>query len=175
MPQPKLFHVSEDSGIARFEPRPPPSPDAGVKGPAVWAVAESHLPNYLLPRDCPRICFRAGPGTSAADRDRFLIGARRVVAFEAAWLDRVRTSTLTIYEFSPDTFEEAHTEAAYWISRATVTPVGWTQVDDLLAKIAASGTEVRILQDFWPLRDAVAESSLQFSIIRKRNAAPRRG
>ena len=50
---PRLFHVSEDPTIARFEPRPVASPDSGVTGDAVWAVAESHLPNYLLPRDCP--------------------------------------------------------------------------------------------------------------------------
>ena len=34
--------------------------------------------------------------------------------------------------------------------------------------------EVRMLQDFWRLGDAVAGSSLEFSIIRKRNALPRR-
>jgi hypothetical protein len=37
------------------------------------------------------------------------------------------------------------------------------------------GVVVRVLQDFWRLYDAVAGSSLRFSIIRKRNAEPRRG
>ena len=82
MAKPRLFHVSEEVGIGRFELRPPPSPDAGVVGDAVWAVAESHLVNYLTPRDCPRITFRAGPDTSDADKARFLAGAERVVAFE---------------------------------------------------------------------------------------------
>ena len=104
---PRLFHVSEDAAIARFDPRPVPSPDAGVAGDAVWAVAESHLPNYLLPRDCPRICFRPGPGTTHSDRQTFLIGARRVVAIEASWLDRVRDCALAVYEMPPETFEEA--------------------------------------------------------------------
>jgi len=174
MPPPRLFHVSEDPGIARFEPRPPPSPDAGVEGPAVWAIAESHLPNYLLPRDCPRICFRAGPDTTAADRERFLGAAGRVIAFEAAWLERVRTTALALYEFPQASFGEALPSAGYWISREAVEPLDVQRVDDTLAALTAAGAEVRILADFWPLCDAVAGSSLQFSIIRKRNAAPRR-
>jgi hypothetical protein len=172
---PRLFHVSEDMAIARFEPRPVPSPDSGVEGLAVWAIAESHLPNYLLPRDCPRICFRAGQNTSRRDRDRFLGTADRIVAFEAAWLDRVRKARLALYEMPRGAFEEALPDAGYWISRRTVEPSGMGIVDDALSAIVESGTEVRILQDFWALSDAVAASTLQFSIIRKRGAQPRRG
>ena len=170
---PRLVHVSEDPGIARFDPRPPPSPDAGVTGEAVWAVAESHLPNYLLPRDCPRICFRRGPATTDADAARILGDAARVIAFEAAWLERVRTCALTLYEMPGATFAEALPEAGYWISREAVVPTGVSTVRDGLAALAAAGAEVRVLQDFWGLRDAVVASSLQFSIIRTRNARPR--
>jgi len=172
---PRLFHVSEDAGIARFEPRPSPSTDAGVIGTAVWALSEPFLPNYLLPRDCPRICFRAKDTTAQADRDRFLGAASHVVAFEASWLDRVRSVRLAVYEMPPATFADALLEAGYWISRESVVPVGMTLVDDCLAALIAAGVEVRMLQDFWPLCDAVAGSSLRFSIIRKRNAQPRRG
>lgn len=170
----RLFHVSEDASIRRFEPRPVPSPDSGVVGDAVWAVAESHLPNYLLPRDCPRICFRAGPQTTEADATHFLRGAERVVAFESAWLDQVRVATLAVYEMPDGAFEEALAEAGYWISRAPVTPLAAERVDDLLGALSYRGAEVRVLQDFWALRDAVVASSLQFSIIRTANARPRR-
>lgn len=174
MTTPRLFHVSEDAGIARFDPRPPPSADAGVVGDAVWAIAEPFLPNYLLPRDCPRICFCVGPQTTADDRDRFLGAARHVVAFEADWLERVRATPLALYEMPPAAFAEALPEAGYWIARDSVTPARLTIVDDALAALADRGVEVRVLQDFWPLCDAVAGSSLRFSIIRKRNARPRR-
>jgi len=170
---PRLFHVSEEATIARFEPRPVPSPDSGVAGLAVWAVAEGHLPNFLLPRDCPRICFRAGPQTTTADRESFLRGADRVVAFEAAWLERVRTMSLSVYAMPPATFTVALPEAGYWISREPVIPSGMTTVGDGAAALAAAGAEVRVLHDFWPLRDAVIASSLQFSIIRTVNAQPR--
>ena len=174
MAKPKLFHVSEEAGIARFEPRPPPSPDAGVEGDAVWAVAQSHLVNFLTPRDCPRITFRAGPATSAADKARFLLGAERVVAFETDWLARVQACTLHLYEMPARAFEEALPEAGYWISREAVTPDGVTPQANLLDALAKAGAEVRILTNFWPLADAVAASTLQFSILRKRNARPRR-
>jgi hypothetical protein len=173
LPKPRLFHVSETPGIARFEPRPPPSPDAGVTGEVVWAVAESHLVNFLLPRDCPRICFRAGPQTTPADRDRFLGDANIVVAVEDAWAGRIGGATLHIYEMPPEDFEEALPEAGYWIARADVTPLAERVQGDLFQALKDAGAEVRWLMEFWPLADAVAASSLQFSIIRYRNAQPR--
>lgn len=175
MTGPRLFHVSETGGIARFEPRPPPAPDAGVTADAVWAVDQAHLVNYLTPRDCPRIAYRAGPETTDEDRERFLTGAEVVVAIEHAWLPRLQAGQLHVYEMPPATFELALPEAGYWISRTGVTPRGCELKTDLAEALLAAGAEVRLLQDFWPLADAVAGSSLEFSIIRKRNAAPRSG
>jgi hypothetical protein len=173
--RPRLFHVSEDAGIERFTPRPIPSPDSGVAGLAVWAVAESHLANYLLPRDCPRICFRAGPLSSISDVERFLRGAGQVVAFEREWLERARTTELTLYEMPGEEFEEVLPEAGYWIARGSVNPIRVVGVGDLMHALERVGAEVRVIDHFWPLADAVAQSTLQVSIIRKRNARPRAG
>jgi hypothetical protein len=49
-----LFHVSEESGIERFEPRA--SEDG--RGPVVWAIDAGRLRNHLLPRECPRDLLR---------------------------------------------------------------------------------------------------------------------
>lgn len=173
MPTPHLFHVSEEAGIGLFEPRPVPSPDSGVEGAAVWAVAESHLVNFLTPRDCPRITFGPGPATTEADRERFLFGARRVVAFEWDWLPRLEACVLQIYEMPPEPFEIALPEAGYWISRTPVAPRSTRTQSNLLQAIKDAGAEVRLVHDFWPLADAVAASSLEFSILRARNARPR--
>jgi hypothetical protein len=100
-------------------------------------------------------------------------GAQRVVAFESTWLERVRRCTLFIYELPRATFEPELAEAGYWISEAPVTPLDVSCETDLLAALTGAGAEVRILQDFWPLCDAVAASSLEFSIIRKDTARPR--
>ena len=59
------------------------------------------------------------------------------------------------------------------IARDSVVPQSLTMIDDVLGALTGAGAEVRVLQDFWPLCDAVAGSSLRFSIIRKRNARPR--
>jgi CubicO group peptidase (beta-lactamase class C family) len=167
----RLFHVSHEAGITRFEPRP----NYRVTGEMVWAVDEAHLVNFLTPRDCPRITYGAGLTTTPEDIARFLgAGLRRVVAFEACWLDRVRAATLNVYEMPPETFESELPDAGYWISRTSVRPIGCTVVTDALGAMVEGGAEVRMLQDFWPLCDAVAASTLEFSIIHKDAARPRK-
>jgi hypothetical protein len=169
MTRPRLFHVSEEPGIARFEPRE----NYRVAGTMVWAVDEPHLFNFLTPRDCPRISFGRGPMTTEADAAAFLGTARRVVAFEAGWLDRMRACVLHIYELPAETFEPELEGAGYWISRKGVTPLAERREADLLGALVRAGAEIRVLQDFWPLSDAVANSSLEFSIIHKKWAQPR--
>jgi Family of unknown function (DUF6886) len=171
----KLFHVSGRGDIALFVPRPVPSPDAGVEGEAVWAIDEAHLPNYLLPRDCPRVTFRAAGRTTAGDRAKFLTGtkAARVIAVEARWLPAIRSDSLFLYRFSPDAFALTDKGAGYYISRRAVAPLSVARLDDLLTELLQRNIELRILPDLWALRDAVSASTLEFSIIRFRNAAPR--
>lgn len=171
----RLFHVSDRADITRFEPRPPPSPDSGVKGNVVWAMSEHLLHNYLLPRDCPRVTFYAGPHGSPEEVARFFVGttARHIVAIETAWLERVRRARLWLYEFSPESFLCADAGAGYFISRQAVTPIAVTQIDDILATLTTRDVELRVLPSLWKLRDAVLASSLQFSFIRMRNAQPR--
>jgi Family of unknown function (DUF6886) len=171
----RLFHVSETSGICRFEPRIPPSDDAGVAGDVVWAIDEDHLPNYLLPRECPRVTFRASEQTTAEDRCRFLShsSARRIITVEASWLPRIKSSRLYLYQMSAEAFELADASAGYWISRAAIVPRGMVEVSDPLGEMLKYDIELRVTPDLWPLHDAVIASTLEFSIIRMRNARPR--
>lgn len=164
-----LYHVSEDSGITRFEPRPAKGYDA----PVVWAVHAARLRNYLLPRDCPRITYFAANHSSKLDVDRFLGASESVVAIEAGWLERVRKSTLYLYELPPDTFRCVDECAGYLHSIVAVPPTTVRVIDDLLDALANSGTEIRIVKSLWPLHDAVVASTLGFSMIRMRNALPR--
>jgi len=168
-----LFHVSEESEIERFEPRPPPSPDSGISYPAVFAIGDNLLHNYLLPRDCPRVTFYAGPETSEADRQRFHFSAQHVVAVESSWLARIRATMLYCYRLPLDTFTCIDEVASYYASRSAVIPLSVWQVDDVLKALLDRDVELRFVKSLWPLHDAVAASSLQFSMIRMRNAAPR--
>jgi hypothetical protein len=171
VPQIALFHVSEEPGIERFEPRA----TAGAGEPMVWAIDAERLRNYLVPRDCPRVTYYAGRDTTSADAERFLGPRKAVMAIERAWLDRVRSCRLYCYRLPTDTFTCIDECAGYFVSRVPVTPTSIDILDDLIAELRNRDVDLRILPTLWPLRDAVVASSLQFSIIRMRNAQPRDG
>ena len=164
-----LFHVSEESGIERFEPRA----SEYTAEPVVWAIDAERLRNYLVPRDCPRVTFYAGPETSAADAARFLGASLAVVAVESAWLARLRSCRLYCFHLPPETFERLDECAGYFVSRLPVAPARIEVFDDVLAALLGRGVELRFLPNLWPLHDAVAASTLRFSMIRMRNALPR--
>jgi hypothetical protein len=163
-----LFHVSEESGIETFAPRPSEYTAELV----VWAINEARLHNYLVPRHCPRVTYYAGPATSAADAERLLGSSKAVVAIESAWFERLRSCRLYCYHLPPDTFECIDECAGYFVSRLAVVPAHVEVVDDVIAELLKRGVELRFVPDLWRLRDAVVRSSLQFSIIRMRNASP---
>lgn len=166
-----LFHVSEESGIGRFEPRAA----GGAGEPVVWAIDAERLRNYLVPRECPRVTYYAGRETSAADVERFLGSSPAVVAVEGGWLERLRSCRLYCYHLPPETFVCADECAGYFVSRAAVVPARVEVFEDPLAELLRRGVELRFVPSLWALHDAVAASSLRFSLIRMRNARPRPG
>jgi len=161
--------VSEDSGIRLFEPRPSSAfPDLGL---VVWAIDESHLVNYLLPRDCPRVTFTPASATTAADRERFRTdGCSRVIVVATNWLARIAAATLYVYRMPDDAFELHDGSAGYWISSKPVIPVGVVAVSDVRREIAARKADLRTVAHLPTFADAVSASTLDFSIIRLRNA-----
>ncbi len=164
-----LFHVSEQSGIERFEPRP----SQYANDPVVWAISEERLHNYLVPRDCPRVTYYAGNETSASDIERFLGPSRTVVAIESGWVQRLRSCRLYCYHLPSETFVCLDECAGYFVSRVAVVPARVEVINDPIDELLKREVEVRFVPDLWPLRDAVVASTLQFSVIRMRNALPR--
>ena len=144
--------------------------------PRVWAISGARLHNYLLPRDCPRVTRYALPETSVADRREFLDDAESVVAIEAAWLDRSLQTALSLYTLPAESFDLQDAIAGYYISEWAVEPLDEQRLpsalEALIRKKARTGLEVRVLPELWRLREAVASSTLGFSIIRFRNAGP---
>lgn len=165
----KLFHLSDDPGIARFEPRP----SVYTGKPVVWAISDQRIANYLLPRDCPRVCFRAGEASSDADVERFLGDETVVIAIEEDWVERLRAGKLHRYTMPNDGFMLQDEGAGYWVSYGAIEPVGVEFLDDLPGAIAAEGVTLKVLPSLWEMHDAVKESSLVFSMIRMRNAGAR--
>jgi hypothetical protein len=170
--QPRLFHISEEDGIEKFDPRPSPSFFSAIKGDVVFAISGKLLHNYLLPRDCPRVTYYAGPATSPEDRQTFLGQSRatHVVAIEAGWFRRVNGTVLYCYEFATGNFTCLDEVAGYYISYEQEIPVSRRRIDDIFGELLKGDAELRVLPELWTLANAVKESSLSFSLIRMRNA-----
>lgn len=164
-----LFHVSEEQGIELFEPRW----SEIAKEKLVWAIDSDRLRNYLLPRECPRVTYYAGPQTTRADVEQFLGTSEAVVAVESGWFERLRSGRLYCYHLPPDTFECLDECAGYFVSKFPVAPAAVEVLHDLILALLNRGVELRFVPNLWPLRDAVVASTLQFSLIRMRNAQPR--
>lgn len=164
-----LFHVSEEFGIERFEPRL----SQYAEEPVVWAISDKRLHNYLVPRDCPRVTYYSGSETNASDVERFLGSSPAVVAIESGWVERLRSCRLYRYHLPSETFECLDECAGYFVSRVAVVPARIEVIDDPIAELLKRQVELRFVPNLWPLRDAVVASTLQFSLIRMRNALPR--
>ncbi len=174
MSRPRLFHFSENPGIASFVPRavrmPSQRPEGRewLNGPLVWAIDQPHEFLYLFPRECPRILAWATPETTGADRAAWL-GRTRVAAFiEMGWVERLGSDELTRYELAPGHFENIE-DAGMWVSRKPVATIGRATLRDLPGELAARGVELTPVASLLPLR-SIWETSLQVSGIRLRNA-----
>lgn len=169
----KVFHVSEDPNIKIFHPRPSPA-FPNLKKDVVFAVSETLLHNYLLPRDCPRVTYYAGQTTSEEDKKNFLSdNYEYVIAIEEKWKEKASSTTLYIYEFESSTFELLDEVAGYYISDKSQIPISKASISQPLEAMKERGNiKLRILDNLQVLAKNIANSSLNFSIIRMRNAEP---
>ena len=144
-----------------------------MRDPVVWAIDAEHLRNYLLPRDCPRVTYYRGRTSTKADVEQLLGPHFAVVAVERDWLERIRTARLYCYHVPETTFESLDAGAGYFVSRTPVVPVRVETITDPSKAIVAAGADFRVVDGLWGLHDAVSASTLQFSMIRMKNARPR--
>jgi hypothetical protein len=165
-----LWHVSEDASLRRFEPHI--AATAAETEPYVWAVDTRHLPLYWFPRDCPRGTFWAHSGSDPVDVRRLLGDSARVHVVEEDWLERIHAARLFAYRFPDAPFEPHPDVGGYWIARKPVAAEEVVALGDPVALHDAAEIELRALPNLWPLWNAVAASSLEFSGIRLRNAEP---
>jgi hypothetical protein len=119
-----LWHFSYDPTLDVFRPRASAN---GPSEPLVWTVGTRHAPMFWFPRDCPRGCIWAGPGTSAEDRERFFGqgAAKRVHVIETAWLESMRTCQLFAHRLSTEPFRP-YEVGGYWVrARRWKRSSGW--------------------------------------------------
>ena len=171
----KIFHISETGGIDIFQPRPSPSKIANLNEDVVFGISDKLLHNYLLPRDCPRVTYYPSNESLQTDKEVYLqTSADYVIAIEAKWLPIIQKSTLFCYEFEGKTFSMIDECADYYVSYQEVKPIAVKRIDDILDELfRRTNLELRILSNLWTIADKVSKSSLNFSLIRMRNAMPK--
>jgi len=167
----RLFHVSEESSIDVFIPRTPEREDLDRSKGLVWALNERCLPNYLLPRDCPRVTYHTSEKTTQDDIIKFFSSSsRHCVAIENGWYERMRKTSLYLYEFDASYFYLHDEVAGYYVSERTEIPNSVAKLDDLFGELFKRNIEIRILNDLWTLGNAVQQSTLNWSLCRMANA-----
>lgn len=167
----ELYHFSEEPDIERFRPRPAPA--FPHLPPVVFALDRARSPHYFFPRDCPRVIYWKNERTTEEDARTFWANttADKIVAVESGWLERIRRTKLYVYTFASESFVGLDDSAGYYISEQEVVPVKVEPVGDLLDKLLAEKLELRFTPSLHPIRESVVASTMDFSIIRFRNAA----
>jgi hypothetical protein len=169
----RLFHVSEEGGIAVFHPRIPVRDDIDKTRGLVWSINERCLPNFLTPRDCPRVTYHASETTTADDIElHFSSASRHVVVIESAWFERMKKAVLYLYEFDPSGFELQDEVAGYYVSTDAQIPIGKTVVTDVFVELFSRNIELRVVDNLHPICRKIQRSSLNWSMCRMRNAKP---
>jgi len=168
----KLYHVSEEGGIEIFTPRTSPQDYEKIKSDVVFAIDDKMLHNYLLPRDCPRVTFYAKPDSTESDIKKFIGKPKHkfVITVEDNWSEKIKQTVLYLYELPNESFSLLDEGAGYYVSHKPVKPVYIETVNDILTELDRRNAELRFMPSIKAFADKISKSSLQFSIIRLRNA-----
>lgn len=170
----RLFHISQEESINKFIPRTHSRDDLDKTKKFVWSITEQCLPNYLTPRDCPRVTYHCGGQTTQEDIQKFFSStSRHCVAIESSWYKQMCETTLYLYEFDISNFYLLDECAGYYVSENIEIPVSITKIDNLFDELIKRNVEIRILDELWTLSDEVKKSTLNWSFCRMRNARPK--
>lgn len=170
----RLFHVSEEPDITVFHPRLPARADLDPNVGLVWAIDEARLPNFLTPRDCPRVTYYVGENTTEADRERFLpAGFSHAVFLEEDWRERMQHTVLTLYEMDPAEFMLQDPVAGYYVAKTMQIPVAVHTITDPVAELQRRKVLVCFTENLWPLAESIQKSTLHWSLCRMKNAKAR--
>lgn len=168
----RLFHISEEGHIQKFVPRTSPQHYTAINGDVVFAISNERVHNYLLPRNCPRICYWQNKHTTQSDIAEFFAGTstQNVIVIEDAWLKAVNDSKLYCYEFAVDDFELLDENAGYYIAYNAQVPIKFSTIDKPMEMLRQLGVTVVNIPALKHLAERITKSTLSFSLIRLRNS-----
>ena len=165
--------MSEESNITEFIPRIPYREDMDKSKGLIWALTEPSLPNWLTPRDCPRVGYRVNEETTAGDIAKFFSSSsRHCVSIEHNWYERMAKTSLYVYEFDVTNFYFDKI-AGFYVSDKTEKPIAFFRYDNLFQEQFKRDVEIRITSNLWELAEDVKNSSLTWSLCRMHNAKPK--
>ena len=172
----RLFHISEEPDIKVFEPRLPTREDLDQNIGLVWAIDEARLPNYLTPRDFPRVTYHAGSQTTDHDKKRFFSSSdvSHAIAVESKWYQTIKSTTLYLYEFHTEDFVLQDDNAGYYVATTAQYPKEKYVLTDLFDELLKRNVEIHITDNLWNIADEVTASTLNWSLCRMANATPRK-
>lgn len=171
----RLFHVSEEENIEIFYPRIPVRNDLDKSVGLVWAINETCLPNFLTPRDCPRVTYHIGKHTMQEDAIKHFTSdtISHVVVIESKWFEKMQNTTLYLYEFETSEFEMQDEIAGYYVSKSPQVPKARFVLTNLFSELFSRNVELRIVDNLWDICDEIKSSSLNWSMCRMGFAKPR--
>lgn len=171
----RLFHISEESDIQEFVPRTPDRNDLDKNIKLVWAIDEQRLPNFLTPRNCPRVTYHIGERTNEIDKKKFFTSstATHAIVIESKWFEIMKSTVLHIYEFNTEDFVLQDNTAGYYVAKTKQIPKAEYEVRDLFAELIKRKVEIRIVDNLWGIADEIEKSTLNWSFCRMAFAQPR--
>jgi hypothetical protein len=170
-----MYHVSE-SKIEIFYPRKSPL-DAPVQGDFVWAIGEKLVHNYILPRDCPRVCYYPKTFMQLLHYSSLFTLDKKpfVVAVPKYMYATIAKTKLYIHQFAPFNFKLIDEIANYYISSHAETCINIFEINNILAYFEHNPyVELKFINDLEELKNEVVQSDLNFSIIRWKNYLPQK-
>jgi hypothetical protein len=164
----RLFHVSEENNIDVFEPRIPYREDLDKTKGLIWAINEKCLPNFLTPRNCPRVTYYSTTKSSEEDKTMCFSSKsiQHVVAIEHKWFEIMKNTTLNIYEFDSSKFHLQDEIAGYYVSEVSQVPINKITITDLFEELFKRDIELRIVDSLWYLCDEIKKTTLNWSMCR---------
>lgn len=171
----RIFHVSEENNIQVFHPRLPNREDLDPTKGLVWAIEDRCLPNFLTPRNCPRVCYHVGPNTSEVDKQTYLSSksCSHVVVIENKWFKTMKNTKLYLYEFDTKQFTLQDENAGYYVSETAQIPIAKWEVVDIFQEQFTRNVELRLVNNLWDIWDEIQDTTFHWSMCRMQFAQPR--
>lgn len=165
-----LYHISEDSDIKIFEPRPSNDSWPNLKKSYVWAVSGEMIHNYYFPRNCPRVCWMIGPDTTEEEREIFRSygSYRSIIHVEKRWKENIENTILYRYTFNIANFYPVDYSAGYYVSEEREEPINKVKICDSISCLNQAEVLLKYVDDLRRYQELSVEYTYRFSNIRMR-------